>query len=71
MITHSKSATMDGYTLSLSFTDGRISLYRFHGADYESVSFGGTMEDYEMFNDANPGWWFYKAFGIIEGRIGL
>jgi hypothetical protein len=70
-ISYSKSASLPGATLSLSLADGRISLYRWHGAEYESVGFGGNWEDYEMFDDASPDKWFDIAFGMIEGRIGL
>ena len=70
-ITHSKRAVINGITLSLDFIAGRISLYRFHGEEYESVGFGGTMDDYASFDDASPEKWFDIAFGMIEGRIGL
>jgi hypothetical protein len=70
-ISYSKSASLPGATLTLSLADGRISLYRWHDDDYESVGFVGNCDDYERFDDVNPEKWFDIAFGMIEGRIGL
>jgi len=61
-----KSATVNGTTTSVSFTDGRISLYRCHGNDYESVGFGGTLDDYKRFDDGKPGEWVKVAMDMVS-----
>ena len=55
-------------TYSLSLSSGRISLYRWHGQDSESVYFGGTIEDFNQFDETRPEEWFDVAANMIAGR---
>jgi len=63
-----KSATRGDSTYSLMLSGGRISLYRFHGQDSESVDFGGMVEDFNQFDETHPEEWFSVAAKMIAGR---
>ena len=57
----------DTYSLSLT-VGGRISLYRWHGEDYSSIEFGGTVEDFNQFDESRPEEWFDVTAKMIGGR---
>ena len=63
-----KGANRGESTYSLSLTNGRISLYRFHGQDSESVDFVGTVEDFNQFDEEHPEEWFDVVAKMIAGR---
>ena len=63
-----KGASRGESTYSLSLNNDRISLYRFHGQDSESVDFGGTVEDFNQFEETRPEEWFDVAAKMIAGR---
>ena len=63
-----KGANRGESTYSLSLTNGRISLYRFHGQDSESIDFGGTADNFNQFDERNPEEWFSVAAKMIAGR---
>ena len=63
-----KGANRGESTYSLSQSSGRISLYRWHGQDSESVYFGGTIEDFNQFDETRPEEWFDVAANMIAGR---
>ena len=63
-----KGVIREESTYSLSLNNGRISLYRFHGQDSESVDFWGTVEDFNQFDETHPEEWFDVAAKMIAGR---
>ena len=63
-----KGADRGESTYSLSLNNDRISLYRFHGQDSESIGFGGTVDDFNQFDEARPEEWFDVAAKMIAGR---
>ena len=63
-----KSATRGDSTYSLMLSSDRISLYRWHGRDSESIGFGGTVEDFNQFDETHPEEWFSVAAKMIAGR---
>lgn len=65
---YNKGSTRGDTTYSLSLSAGRLSLYRWHGKDSESMDFGGTIEDFNQFDDERPEEWFDVAAKMIAGR---
>ena len=63
-----KNASRGESSYSLSLADRRITLYRWHGQDSESVDFGGTVEDFNQFDEEHPEEWFDMAAKMIAGR---
>ena len=63
-----KGASRSESTYSITLSDGRISLYRWHGQDYESIDFGGTVKDFNQFDETRPKEWFDIAAKMIAGR---
>ena len=63
-----KGANRGESTYSLALGNSRISLYRFHGQDSESVDFGGTVDDFNQFDEEHPEEWFDVAAKMIAGR---
>ena len=64
-----KGATRGDTTYSLSLSAGRLSLFRWHGEDSESMDFGGTVADFNQFDDERPEEWFDVAAKMIEDVI--
>jgi len=63
-----KGATRGDTTYSLSLSAGRLSLFRWHGEDSESMDFGGTVADFNQFDDERPEEWFDVAAKMIGER---
>lgn len=63
-----KGASRGESTYSLTLSSGRISLYRWHGQDSESVDFGGTVDDFNQFDEENPEEWFSVAAKMIAKK---
>ena len=62
----SKTAQLESGLYSLDLADGRLTLYRWHGKDYESVSWGGTAEDFNLFLESSPEEWFIVAAELVQ-----
>lgn len=63
-----KSAQRESGLYGVDYADGRLSIYRWHGDDYESIGFGGTAEDFNQFDEQRPEEWFDVAAKMIAGR---
>ena len=63
-----KSASRGELIYSLTVSNGRISLYRWHGKDSESMDFSGTVDDLGQFDETHPEEWFDVAAKMIAGR---
>lgn len=63
-----KGASRGESTYSLSLSDGRITLYHWHGKDSESMDFSGTADDLGQFDEENPEEWFDVAAKMIGER---
>ena len=61
----SKTAQRESGLYSLDFSDGRLTLYRWHGKDYESVSWGGTVADFNQFEECFPEGWLSLSANMI------
>lgn len=66
--TVSKDARRGDVSYSITLRDGRMMLYRWHGEDYESVTLGGTAEDFNQFDEIRPEDWFDIAAKMIAAR---
>ena len=60
-----KHAHRESADYSLDLADGRLTLYRWHGKDYESVSWGGTVEDFNQFEECFPEGWLSLSANMI------
>jgi hypothetical protein len=60
----------DSWSMTLLDTDQgtRISIYHWHGQDYESVEFGGTADDFNQFDELDPTAWFGIAAKMIAKK---
>ena len=63
-----KGANRGESTYSLMLSGGRISLYQWHGQNSESIDFGGTVDDFNQFDEVHPEEWFDVAAKMIAGR---
>jgi len=63
-----KGAKRGDSTYSVTFTAGRLSIYRWHGNDHESIEFGGDVDDFGQFHPDHPEDWFCVAALLITSR---
>ena len=63
-----KNALRGMVQYSVSLNDSRITIYRWHNKDYESMDFSATVEDFNQFDEARPEEWFDVAAKMIQGR---
>ena len=65
-----KSAGIGNMMYSLSLCDGRISVYKYVGAAYQSMSMPGNKDDFDKFSVECPEAWTDIASGMMSERWG-
>jgi len=63
-----KGATRGEAHYSLTLSQGRLSLFCWHGEDSETMDFPGSEKDFNQFAEVRPESWFDVAAKMIEGR---
>jgi len=63
-----KGATRGDARYSLALSQGRLSLFCWHGEDSETLDFPGDEKAFTQFDEIRPESWFDTAAKMIAGR---